>query len=295
MKKRRLFKNSIRIGIWLLLSGFGGEAQTTFAWRADLDTVKQAAFYRITLSAELIAKCRQDLGDLRIRDRDDKFIPYVLKNEGPAPGIYRGVPAPTIRQKDSSNRHSYITLKYQEAYRIDRLALTIQGPRLYKRHVVLYDNDKVNGWPIASADIDPSNTSLVIAALKTHSLLLDITNADNAPLVISRVATSQLDQYLLTYLQPGRAYQLLVGNPSMGVPDYDLKYFVDSLTSNPRELLAGPLRINSLPVNKSVEPVVKDHSGIVLWSIILLVLILLASLSFKLVKATAQKDRHDRL
>ena len=295
MKKKRLFKNSIWIGIWLLLSGFGVDAQTTFAWRADLDTVKQAAFYRIALPAELTAKCRQDLGDLRIRDRDDKFIPYVLKSEQPSPGAYQDVPDPVIRQKDSSNRHSYITLQYQEAYRVDRVELRIQGPRLYKRHVVLYDNDKVNGWPVAVADIDPSNTSLMIPAMKTHSLLLDIANADNSPLVISGAVTAQLEQYLLTYLQPGRAYLLLAGNPSMGAPDYDLKYFVDSLTSHPQELSAGPLEINSLSVNKSAEPVVKDHSGIVLWSIILLVLILLASLSFKLVKATAQKDHHDRL
>ena len=290
MKKKRLFNTIARIGIWFLLSGLGTEAQTPFAWQVSLDTVKQAAFYRITLAPELIAKCRQDLGDLRIRDRDNKFIPYVLKSEQPAPDAYQDVPDPAIRQKDSSNRHSYITLQYQEAYRIDRLQFEIEGPRLYKRHVLLYDKDKVNGWPIAAIDIDPANTSFQIPALKTHGLLLDITNADNAPLVIRKVATAQLDQYLLTYLQPGIGYQLLVGNSSIGVPDYDLKYFVDSLTSNPQELSAGPLQNNSPSVNKRVEPVVKDHSGIILWSIILLVLILLASLSFKLVKATGQKN-----
>ncbi|HWK06328.1 MAG TPA: hypothetical protein VNS58_21965 [Puia sp.] len=291
MKKKRLFSNIILTGSWVLLSCACGEAQAPFAWHADLDTVKQAAFYRITLPPELIAKCRPDLGDLRIRDRDNKFVPYVLRSVEPGPDAYQDIPDPVIRQKDSSDRHSYITLKYPESYRIDKLTLEIQGPRLYKRRAQLYDNDKINGWPIAAIDIDPVHTSFAIPSLKTHSLLLDITNADNAPLVISRAATAQLDQYLLIYLQPGGAYQLLAGSPSVGPPDYDLKYFVDSLTRDPEGILMGPLQINSLSVSKPGEPAVKDHSGIILWSIILLVLVLLVSLSFKLVKATVKKDK----
>src|SRR5882762_7420606 len=162
MKKKRLFDKIILTEILVFLSCVGCEAQGRFSWHADLDTIKQAAFYKITLTPEWVAKCRPDLGDLRIRGGDGKFSPYVLKSGGPAADAYQDIPDPVIRQKDSSNQHSYVILQYPEPYRIDKLELTIQGPRLYKRRALVYDNEKVHGSPIAGVDIDPRNTSFRI-------------------------------------------------------------------------------------------------------------------------------------
>lgn len=294
MQKKQLFDKIMLTGMLVFLSCPGGKAQGLFSWHADLDTIRQAAFYKIPLTPEWVAKCRQDLGDLRIRGEDGRFSPYVLKSGDSAAAAYQEIPDSLIvRQKDSSNRHTYLILEYRESYRIDRLELTIEEPRLYKRRTLVYDNEKEHGWPIAAVDLDPRNTSFKIPSTKTHSLLLDITNADNPPLAISRVAAAQLNQYLLTYLQPGITYQLVAGNPQAGPPDYDLKYFVDSLTRDPLELLPGPIREEGHPASKPVQT--KDHSGFLLWGIILLVLLLLVSLSLKMVKATAQKDNNDRI
>ncbi|MES1249348.1 MAG: hypothetical protein ABUL46_01620 [Chitinophaga rupis] len=296
MKKKRLFDNVLLTGLLVSLSCVGSKAQGPFSWHADLDTIRQAAFYKIPLSPEWVAKCRQDLGDLRILGGDGKFSPYVLRSKEPATDAYTDIPDPVIRQNDSSNQHSYLILQYGGPYRIDKVELIIQEPRLYKRHILVYDNEKDHGWPIAGVDIDPRNTSFRIPSTKTHSLLLDITNADNPPLVISRVATAQLDQYLVTYLQPGITYRLLAGNPQAGPPEYDLKYFVDSLTGDPQELLPGPIQAEGQATGRPVQvKAEKDHSGYILWGIILLVLLLLVSLSLKMVKATAQKDNHDRI
>lgn len=302
MKTKRWFDKIILAGIWAFLSGACCEAQMPFSWHADLETIQHAAFYKITLTPEWVAKCRQDLADLRIRSGDGKFIPYVLKSGGQASGTggqasdkYLEGPDPAITQKDSGNRHSYIMLQYGEAYRIDKLDLDIRGPQLYKRRMVIYDNEKDKGRPIAETDIDPASASFRLPPVKTHSLLLDITNADNPPLVIRKVATAQLKLFLLTYLQPGVSYQLLTGNPQAGTPDYDLKYFVDSLTRDPQEILPGPLQSENFAGNKPMPAAEKSHSGIILWGIILLVLLLLISLSLKMVKVTAEKDKHDRL
>src|SRR5882724_5643867 len=251
----------------------------TFAYKAALDTVKQAGFYKITLQPDLLAKCREDLSDLRIADKDGKFMPYVLKSDLPlfttrnfiefpilfneklkdsttevviangspnslnalllvmknisarrtatlsgsedrqkwfvirehielqeagsdtadhyvqaisfppsnyrffklilddkgllpvnilkagmytrnfTSGKYLGVPFPALSQKDSSNKHSYITLQYRDHYRIDKLELIIQGPALYKRQAWIYDNGNPGYRPVKSIELSPAGNN----------------------------------------------------------------------------------------------------------------------------------------
>ncbi|HMH21799.1 MAG TPA: hypothetical protein VK563_08485 [Puia sp.] len=381
----------------------GPAATRSFAYQATIDTVKQAGFYKITLQPDLLAKCREDLSDLRIADKEGNFIPYVLKSDLPVfttqnfigfpilfneklkdsstelviangssgslsalllvmknisarrsatlsgsddrqkwfvirehielqeagsdtadhyvqaisfppsnyrffklilddkgllpvnmlkagmytrnftNGKYLGVPYPALSQKDSSNKHSYILLQYRDRYRIDKLEFIVQGPALYKRQASVYDNRNGGYRLMKTIALSPSENSFLMPAIRTDSLLLDIANEDNAPLVIQAVRTAQLNQYLLTYLQPGSGYSLLGGDPQAAMPAYDLKYFTDSLTRDPEEVATGPLKPGHVP--GPVQPVATDHSGIWLWGILGLVLVLLAFLSFKMIKA----------
>jgi hypothetical protein len=426
MKKKRSFnglaaKRTGRLAAWwvslfcaLLLSIRGdaqnsrGDAQNSFAYQASLDTVAQAAFYRIRLNPELIAKCKKDLADLRISDQDGNFIPYVLKSDQPvlstdgfrefpilsnqqikdsctevvienkasSPldylllvmrnssahrsailsgsddrlkwyairehieleeagndtadhyvqsvtfpsssyhffkinlndkgllplhmlkagiytrsftiGRYQDVPDPVIRQKDSSDKHSYITLLYKEPYRIDKLDLEIKGPALYKRYARIYANDTTGGLLVTGLTLDPLNTSFRIPPVKTSRLLIDISNEDNAPLLIQRAGSSQLDQYLMAYLQPGHSYRLLCGNDKATAPEYDLKYFVDTVSTGLHEIRPGVLYSAGSPKRPAARPG-KDYSGIILWSIIGAVLLLLILLSVKMVKSIPEK------
>ena len=409
MKKKRLFKL-----FCILLLSIRGEAQDTFAYQASLDTVRQAAFYKIMLTPDLVAKCRQGLPDLRISDQDGRFISYVLKSDLPVlstdgfmefhilsnqqikdstteaviangtssplnylllvmknssahrtatlsgsddrqkwyaireqielqeagsdtadhfvqsvafpsssyhyfkiilndkgrlplhilkagmytrsftSGMYQDVPDPAIRQKDSSDKHSYITLSYKEPYRIDKLDLGIRGPALYRRHARIYEIDAAQKSLIAECTLDPLNTSFRILPVKTSTLLIDISNEDNAPLLIQRATSSQLDQFLVAWLQPGLSYRLLAGNARVTAPDYDLKYFVDTVSRNMEEIRAGALQHIDSPKGPALAAG-KDHSALLLWSIIAGVLFLLIFLSVKMLKAIPGKDAQDRL
>src|SRR5579872_2092246 len=116
MKKRRRHNGSIIvIGCLALAAGsVSAQAPASFAWRTDLDTIRQTAFYKIPLSPELVAKCQPGLPDLRIGGPDSRFVPYVLRDNDPgdaAGNTWQAIPNPILRQKDSSNRHSYITLQ----------------------------------------------------------------------------------------------------------------------------------------------------------------------------------------
>ena len=71
MKRRRLYNGwrAFRVGalvICLNLWGLNTEAQVGFMYKATLDTITKDAFYKIELPPALVAKCRVDLGDLRI-------------------------------------------------------------------------------------------------------------------------------------------------------------------------------------------------------------------------------------
>jgi hypothetical protein len=301
MKKKRRH-NGFLVILYLAFAARSVSAQAppSFHWRADLDTIRQTAFYKIPLSPELVAKCQPDLADLRIGGPNSLFVPYVLRDADPqdsAGSVWQTIPDPVLRQKDSSNRHSYITLQYRESYQIDKLSLDIRAPALYKRIARIYTMD-IGGTPVAIFSIDPGHTSFRIPAVKSSRLIIDIANADNAPLVISRIATAQLGRYMLTYLQTGVTYHILVGNALANPPEYDLKYFVDSLTGTPREILPGPLKtVTATGVVKTRQVATtpattagNDRSGTLLWSVIILVLLLLIYLSVKMVKAIHEKE-----
>jgi hypothetical protein len=421
MKRKKQINTFLISVLAIMISGCPGRAfaQGAFAYQAPLDSILQASFYRITLPPELVAKCRPDLGDLRISDANGKYIPFVIRTDPPVlsskdfkefpilstrinkdsvtemdiqnnarvsissllliiknasarrtctlsgsddrqkwfvikehieleeagsgtgdqdeakpgqdfymqailfpasnyhffriilddkgllplnilkagmyttsliNGRYLEIPDPAIRQKDSSNKHSYITVLYREPYRIDKLSLEIQGPALYNRHARIFDTGNSGSLLLADIQIDPKNTTFRIPSVKTGRLLIDIANEDNMPLIIQKTGSFQLHQYLLTYLQPGTPYYLLAGNELAPAPDYDLKYFIDSLTKHPLEARIGPLGpLRTL--NKPAAIPVNDHSGILLWSIIAFILMLLIFLSFKMMKAIPGKEK----
>jgi hypothetical protein len=387
-------------------------AQDSFAYRVVLDTVRKPGFYKIMLSPQVVAKCRPDLGDLRIQDQEGHMAPYVLKEDMPVitreafrefpilsnerkdsvteivienkePGVlrslllvmkntsvrrmatlsgsddrrtwyairenilledagsdeadhsiqsisfptsryhyfkislddkgllpihilqagiatrnstsgdYTDIPDAAISQKDS-NKRSYIALGYKESYRIDKLELEIEGPPLYKRTARLFNADSGanDEGIITSFSIDPVSHSFRIPTIKSKRLLLEIANADDAPLRIKKVTGSQLNHYLLAYLQNGFKYQLLAGDPHSAAPDYDLRYFADSLAKAPEEISAGPLEAFD---RNEMKPAASHKgwlsSGLMLWCILGLLLVLLVYLSLRMLKGI----EHDRV
>ncbi len=238
-----------------------------------------------------------------------RFFKLILEDKGLLPvnilaagitarsfsiGKYLGVPFPALVQKDSSDKHSYIILQYRDHYRIDKIDLLLQGPQLFKRNARIFDPTNGSRRLIAETVLSPGNLSIMIPGVRTDSLLLEIDNEDNKPLQVQAVQTAQLNQYLLTWLQAGSGYSLLAGRPDAQAPEYDLKYFVDSLTKNPQEILTGPVQPASPVTTAVVPPVHADHSGLLLWGILAIVLLLLASLSYKMMKAIPKDSNHDR-
>ena len=283
---------------------------------APLDSVARTGFYRIVLPPQLVAKCRPDLSDLRIYKPDGTTVPYVLRtaihdrmNAG-----YLPLPDPMISQKDSSNKHSYYRLRYDDTYRIERLSLIVSTPILYKRTVrIMAEEDSTGNKPVTCVSIDPKDTVFLLPAVKAKTLLIDIANGDNAPLVIRKVVSAQSGIYLLAYLLTGEgsSYELGAGDSIEGPPDYDLHYFTDSLQQHPFDIGLQPVRLRAgwaagqkARVKQATGGTASGQngvsaggrkSGLLLWSILIFILLMLTFVSIKLARAVSQKEKNDRL
>ncbi|HEY6899047.1 MAG TPA: hypothetical protein VI233_00330, partial [Puia sp.] len=283
-------------------AGYGVQQTGGGVVGARLDTVSATGFYSVILPPELVARCKEDLSDLRLYRSNHDIAPYVLLKNFPDTG-YLPLPDPKIRQKDSSNKHSYISLQYADSYRIGQLSFVIGNPSLYKRSAQVINPDDSTGVPlVVSITMDPNNTVFRIPAVKTRRLLIDIGNADNAPLRIIRVASGQSKLSILVHLEKGVEYELEGGNPLATKPDYDLHYFTDSLRQPPVHVGLGPLynKVQATPGDSRASKPAgsasgNTRSGLLLWSVIVLVLLLLVYLSVKMVKAIAKKEIDDRL
>jgi hypothetical protein len=272
--------------------------------------VSKAGIYRIVLPPAFVARCRADLSDLRVLDQDDKEAPYVLKadrsdrlNAGFLP-----LPDPKILQQDSSDRHSYYWLQFDDNYQIDRLSLVVTKPALYKREAIV--STVVGQWiaiPAVRITIDPGDSVFQLPFLRAKRLCIEVANHDNAPMAIARVAAAQSGMYLLVYLEPEHQYQLVAGDHMVKGPEYDLHYFTDSLPAVPPTIGLGPLhRLDSAELSAVNEAYNKwrwnqrlnqrrnqRHSTaqLLLWGVLTAVILLLLYVSIKLVRAIDKKGK----
>jgi len=411
MRKKSPLKVALLAGA-LLLANRGWAQQDSFAYRASLDTIKRAGWYEISLTPEIVAKCKENLADIRIADPHGQFIPYVLQSTPPfwdlrssadyfidfpillspkgvdpfrnvvvrntssrpvnslllsirntsvqrlftlsgsddrehwyiikehvafgpgttdsatsysqrvdlPPSNYtyfkisqegKGLPLmlfqvgtntshvmdvvgagfktpdPAISRKDSGD-HSYITLSYKEPYIVDELTLTISSPALYKRSAKIYDKDHaLYGVHVM---IDPATQVYTLPPFKTREIMIDIDNGDNPPLVIDKILSTQSSRHLLSYLQPGQGYQLLVGNDKAAAPNYDLQSFADTISRTPAYILPGKLTAAGRPSPSPAKESFRDYKGIYLWTAIIVVLLLLIWLCLNMLKSVQRRQ-----
>jgi hypothetical protein len=305
MKKRNRYKQW-GLALWAIFIAGGAGAQGVFGWRASLDTIRRDGFYQILLTPGVVAKCsKADLADIRIQGSDSRFVSYVMKD---SPGRYDTIakwlslPAAGVAQKDSSNKHSYIDVRFADAFQIDRLGFVIREPVFYKREAQVFAaGTNPTEWTLVTAiTLAPGTTRLMVPSIKTRRLRIDIANADNAPLVVDSVMGFQSSRWLIAYLKAGLVYQVLAGDAQATAPEYDLKYFTDSLTAMPPTLVPGPLQSTAVANDQPASPAAKTagggHSGgLLLWGILLAVLILLVYFSVRMVRTITQKEGHDRV
>ena len=207
-------------------------------------------------------------------------------------GRYSVIPAPQLTQRDSG-KISYLSLRYDGAYRIDRLMLSIEGPKLYHRHVTIYSCDTSGKTLVGEYMLSSAANNEIELSVKTTDLLLEIDNEDNPPLNVRSAASMQLNRYALMYLDGDRSYYLLFGNAKAEVPVYDLKYFEDSLLAHPpKELTAGAITANAIiPTTEPAHIETKGLKKYWIWPVLIVVLGILLFFTLKMGKEMSAEKK----
>lgn len=68
------------LSLFVLLMNSTLQAQN-FSYKSKIDPVSKNGFYKIILSSDINARCKNNLEDLRMMDNDGKEIPFLLKKE----------------------------------------------------------------------------------------------------------------------------------------------------------------------------------------------------------------------
>jgi len=206
-------------------------------------------------------------------------------------GKYIALPKPAIIQKDSLDKKSYVQLKFDDSYQIDKIVIEAGGPKYFKRNISInknnasYYSDLIDGYLVSD-----SINSFTINS-KTSRLFLIINNEDNMPLKISSVDAFQLNISLLTYLQANKNYYIYFSDSTATAPKYDFQFFKDTVEKNTVNLLTGAIEKNT--DIKSADNASSSNGTLMLWIIIIAALLVLLFFTFKMMKEMDKKKTKD--
>ena len=204
-------------------------------------------------------------------------------------GKYMPLPAPRLLQKDSGDKYSYIFLRFDDEYFIDRLELQVGGPRFYKRALQVYAGSIGSAVELGEYSLRPDTPAIFPIGIKTNHLLLKIQNDDNPPLHISAAAAFQLNKYLFTWLEKGKTYTLLFGDSAAIAPVYDLQYFKDSIGKTPAYVAYGKTEYNKRDEKQAVAA--PKNNRILIWAALGAVSIVLLLLTAKMARQIKQREQ----
>jgi len=232
----------------------------------------------VRLDPPELGKARPDLGDVRIVDAAGNQWPFLRdRTENRTSPVRLAMGA---RETSKTGETRYPLSSPSGPAQIE--TLEIQGPAGYfDRAFSLLDGDKnvvTRGRLVREAG-DPRPVAIELNGTRADSLVLVITDGDDAALELTEFTAHVRTTDLLAALAPGR-YDLLVGNPDSEPGKYELARVASTVyTVRPLPVTPDPLVPN--PKKKQVD---LRGSGVekgVMWVAILLAVLLLGAITLK--------------
>jgi len=235
----------------------------------------------------------------RLTVKNDKVLPIDIIKVG----IYKDsfytasydtLPQPQIKQKDSSNKSSYVNVFFNERYHIDQLAVDAGGAKYFNRQLEMRINPDNNSYEVGgNFTLNSAGTNSFGVYRKVKNVTLVINNDDNPPLQITAVKAYALQGFLITYLDERHQYKIQFGNDSVSTPKYDFSFFIDSVGSFINTAAIGDIKTNKI-IFEEKKLTEKNRRGI-LWMIIITTLFILLLFTRKMVKEVDKRKEHDNL
>ncbi|WP_316809841.1 hypothetical protein [Pedobacter heparinus] len=290
--------------ITLFLWGMAGKGQS-FKWHAVLEEVPVSGFYNIALTPELVSKTDDPgLADIRIFEKN-KEIAWLLRKGTDSTDTagtlnlkhYSSVPVASVKtQEIKTSKQSMVTVLLHKAYQVDKLKLTVEGFRFYRREAWLAEPNpdfkhKKNRDPyhrLFSFIILSGKPTIIDLPGESRykQLQLIIANEDNAALTIKKVEAYQKNMHLTAYLEKDKRYTIKTGQANMNPPRYDLDYFNDSIGKGLSFVKVGNFSRNNTEVKQGKSFFVSKSW---IWSALAVLIVFIGYLSYRMVNDMQRK------
>jgi hypothetical protein len=207
--------------------------------------------------------------------------------QGVQPTAYDELPVPALSQTDSSKK-SMVILRFADEYPIDKVQLGMVAQKFFNRRIVVYAQQANQLVRVADTMINSTKPELLLNT-RSKQLQLVIYNQDNPSLQVKSVQAFCTTRSVVAYLEKKESYRLLFGDPDMKAPDYDLRYFADSIKNNVLPALTGAVENNPL-YRETTSVKTKSLPAWGLWVIIIGVIAVLAAFTVKLTREVKSRE-----
>jgi hypothetical protein len=218
-----------------------------------------------------------------------KFLQAGVYTEYAATLSYAPVSSVQLTRVDSS-KTTYITLKLNDSYQVNKLHLNITAPKYFKRDVSVYQLIGRDKQLLGDAELNSAKGTDLLIAAKASQLIIQINNGDNLPLTVTSVDAYQSAESLISYLDGKQTYRLLAGDQSVQAPEYDLKFFADSIRDNTPQISHEAVSQNKAYQAKQPAKAGRDYT-VLIWIAIVVAAGLLLFLTLKMTKEVNKKTK----
>ena len=219
-----------------------------------------------------------------------KFLQAGVYTEYAASLAYVRISPVQITRADS-NKTTYITIKLTDNFQVNKLHINITAPKYFKRDAMVYQIIGGDKQLLGEAELNSAKPFDVLIAAKASELLLQISNGDNLPLTIKGIEAYQSDESLISYLDGEQTYKLLAGDASVQAPEYDLKFFADSIHDDIPQISHEAVQKNTAYQTRQAKG--GHNYTLFIWIAIVASLGLLLFLTLKMAKEVSKKSGKD--
>jgi hypothetical protein len=232
--------NNISI-IALVLLITNGYAQQ-YRWKSELDSVKSEGFYNIVLTPDISSRLNDDFSDIRIKDANEKEIPYILKSEIPYFDQQLFKEYPIVEKTIIKNCCTKIIIRNASKTNINNISLVLKNSDAIKVARVLGSDDKKEWYGIKQSyvfqnsysETSPTTTNVIGFPLSNYEYyMFEVSDYYSAPLNVLKAG------YYDSYIMQGKYLPVpapsLMQSDSMTIKKTYIKitfnenYFIDQL------------------------------------------------------------------